>query len=171
MKSIPKKNYFIFLGICVVTCLAVIFFINRVNFIEKSGKSPLSGILSEISNENMLLNLESYSLENPSFILYISNNDTLFEEEFKDFIISNNVTKNIVFLNGWGRLNIDFLKDFQNNLFDEKMKNISISALKQSNLYFFKSGKVVDLLYYEAHDIGINDVKVFIESVEGDGND
>lgn len=171
MRKIPMKNYFIFIGICAFTCLFAVFFIKRINFVLMSDESSLSGILPEISNENMFLNLESYSLENPSFILYISNDDTLFEEEFKDFIINNNVIRNMVFLNGLGKLDTKFLNDFQNNLFDEKLKNISLSALKQSNLYFFENGKVVNILYYEKYNINMNDVKLFIESVGGYSSD
>lgn len=172
MRNIPTKNYWIYFSICCVTLGLLLLFINKVNTMGLTKKSILSGSLYEITEESALLNLKSYAIDNPSFFLYISNHSsTAFELEFQKYIVNTDLQDNIVYLNGWNKLDTEFVKKFQNELFDSSLNNISYLYLKQSNLYFFKDGKVIDILYQERKNIVIEDVKKFIESIGEKNND
>ena len=88
MKEIPRKNYLIYLGVCLATFLLLFLFINRVRTMNIEKKSVLTGFLYEITDNNILDNLESYAIDNSDFFLYISNhnNSSDFDVEFKQFI-------------------------------------------------------------------------------------
>ncbi len=137
-----------------------------------SKNSVLNGFLYEITEDDIILNLESYSIDNPSFFLYILNhNNSSFDSQFKDFIISNNLNEDIIYLNGWNKLTTKFATSFKANMFVDSLKDFPIVALKQSNIYFFENGKVVSALYDEKNNINIEDVKKYIESFGEHNND
>ena len=75
MKEIPRKNYLIYLSVCLATFLLLFLFINRVRTMNIEKKSVLTGFLYEITDDNILDNLESYAIDNSNFFLYISNHN------------------------------------------------------------------------------------------------
>lgn len=154
-----------YFSICVVTILLLFVFANRVNIMANLKKSVLDEVLYEVTDDNVLLNIENYSIDNPVFFLYISNNTDSFEADFKEYIISNNLSKNIIYFDGFSKLNTSLVSEFKNYLFIDSLKSISTNSLKQSNLYFFKNGKVINILYKEKRSINIDDVANFIESI------
>lgn len=133
--------------------------------IEK--KSVLTGFLYEITDNNILDNLESYAIDNSNFFLYISNhnNSSDFDMEFKQFIIDYSLKDNVIYLNGWNKLSSNFVKSFKSRMFSSDLNDVSIIALRQSNIYEFKNGKVARILYSQKEKINMSDVRIFMNEV------
>ena len=167
MKEIPRKNYLIYLSVCLATFLLLFLFINRVRTMNIEKKSVLTGFLYEITDDNILDNLESYAIDNSNFFLYISNhnNSSDFDMEFKQFIIDYSLKDNVIYLNGWNKLSSNFVKSFKSRMFSSDLSDVSIIALRQSNIYEFKNGKVVRILYKQKEKINMSDVRIFMNEV------
>lgn len=167
MKEIPRKNYLIYLGVCLATFLLLFLFINRVRTMNIEKKSVLTGFLYEITDNNILDNLESYAIDNSNFFLYISNhnNSSDFDMEFKQFIIDYSLKDNVIYLNGWNKLSSNFVKSFKSRMFGSDLNDVSIIALRQSNIYEFKNGKVARILYNQKEKINMSDVRIFMNEV------
>ncbi len=167
MKEIPRKNYLIYLGVCLATFLLLFLFINRVRTMNIEKKSVLTGFLYEITDNNILDNLESYAIDNSDFFLYISNhnNSSDFDVEFKQFIADYSLKDNVIYLNGWNKLSSNFVKSFKSRMFSSDLSDVSIIALRQSNIYEFKNGKVVRILYKQKEKINMSDVRIFMNEV------
>lgn len=167
MKEIPRKNYLIYLGVCLATFLLLFLFINRVRTMNIEKKSVLTGFLYEITDDNILDNLESYAIDNSNFFLYISNhnNSSDFDMEFKQFIIDYSLKDNVIYLNGWNKLSSNFVKSFKSRMFSSDLNDVSIIALRQSNIYEFKNGKVARILYNQKEKINMSDVRIFMNEV------
>lgn len=167
MKEIPRKNYLIYLGVCLATFLLLFLFINRVRTMNIEKKSVLTGFLYEITDNNILDNLESYAIDNSNFFLYISNhnNSSDFDMEFKQFIIDYSLKDNVIYLNGWNKLSSNSVKSFKSRMFGSDLNDVSIIALRQSNIYEFKNGKVARILYNQKEKINMSDVRIFMNEV------
>lgn len=167
MKEIPRKNYLIYLSVCLATFLLLFLFINRVRTMNIEKKSVLTGFLYEITDDNILDNLESYAIDNSNFFLYISNhnNSSDFDMEFKQFIIDYSLKDNVIYLNGWNKLSSNFVKSFKSRMFSSDLNDVSIIALRQSNIYEFKNGKVARILYNQKKKINMSDVRIFMNEV------
>lgn len=167
MKEIPRKNYLIYLGVCLATFLLLFLFINRVRTMNIEKKSVLTGFLYEITDDNILDNLESYAIDNSNFFLYISNhnNSSDFDMEFKQFIIDYSLKDNVIYLNGWNKLSSNFVKSFKSRMFSSDLNDVSIIALRQSNIYEFKNGKVARILYNQKEKINMSDIRIFMNEV------
>lgn len=167
MKEIPRKNYLIYLGVCLATFLLLFLFINRVRTMNIEKKSVLTGFLYEITDDNILNNLESYAIDNSDFFLYISNhnNSSDFDMDFKQFIADYSLKDNVIYLNGWNKLSSNFVKSFKSRMFSSDLSDVSIIALRQSNIYEFKNGKVTRILYKQKEKINMSDVRIFMNEV------
>lgn len=167
MKEIPRKNYLIYLSVCLATFLLLFLFINRVRTMNIEKKSVLTGFLYEITDDNILDNLESYAIDNSNFFLYISNhnNSSDFDMEFKQFIIDYSLKDNVIYLNGWNKLSSNFVKSFKSRMFSSDLNDVSIIALRQSNIYEFKNGKVARILYNQKGKINMSDIRIFMNEV------
>ena len=167
MKEIPRKNYLIYLGVCLATFLLLFLFINRVRTMNIEKKSVLTGFLYEITDDNILDNLESYAIDNSNFFLYISNhnNSSDFDVEFKQFIADYSLKDNVIYLNGWNKLSSNFVKSFKSKMFSSDLSDVSIITLRQSNIYEFKNSKVVRILYKQKEKINMSDVRIFMNKV------
>ena len=167
MKDIPRKNYLIYLSVCLATFLLLFLFINRVRTMNIEKKSVLTGFLYEITDDNILDNLESYAIDNSNFFLYISNhnNSSDFDMEFKQFIIDYSLKDNVIYLNGWNKLSSNFVKSFKSRMFSSDLNDVSIIALRQSNIYEFKNGKVARILYNQKEKINMSDIRIFMNEV------
>ena len=92
MKEIPRKNYLIYLGVCLATFLLLFLFINRVRTMNIEKKSVLTGFLYEITDDNILNNLENYK-----HLFDIINDEMLKNEKFCENLISVISVKNNYF--------------------------------------------------------------------------
>ena len=164
MRKISLKNYFIYLLLCILTFCLLYLFIFRVKKSEIVKHSILSDFLYEIPQQDVIENLSSYVIDNPNFFLYIANHsDEQFENEFKNYIIDNNLKEHIIYFNGWNQIDSEFVSDFKKNFVVSYFKSIDSKAYKQSNIYTYQNGKVVDMLYNKKVKINIEDVKNYIE--------
>ena len=164
MKKIPVRNYIIYACICVVTILLLFFFVNIVKQIQISKGSVLSNFLHEVNNEDVLINLSNYAVDNPNFYLYIANSaDEEFEEEFRKYIIEHGLKTQIVYFNAYNKLDKKFIKEFKRKFFSSELQKIDEKSLIQSNLYTYEDGKIVDVLYENSQKINLIDVKIYME--------
>ena len=85
--------------------------------------------------------------------------------EFKQFIIDYSLKDNVIYLNGWNKLSSNFVKSFKSRMFSSDLNDVSIIALRQSNIYEFKNGKVVRILYKQKEKINMSDVRIFMNEV------
>ncbi len=170
MREISKKNYILVMIICVVTLALVSYF----TYVIKKKQavivetSALSGYVLELGEKEIMTNLTNYTVDNPETILYVSyGNDKhliKFEQEFKDLIKEYNLKPNLVFVNLNVISNKNFLSELREKFFSDDLNNNYIKLEKQPNMFLFKNGKIVKVLYYAEQRINIDDVKKFLTS-------
>ena len=97
MKKIELKSILLYTLLVVVTMIVVFglgnLYKNRTKFTKE--KSVLNEIVSSIQYNE----LESYKMENPNFVLFVSNDDAKKQEEIlKDVIMKNGLQEEIIYL-------------------------------------------------------------------------
>lgn len=166
--KISVNNYFFALLISFLTILIVGYFA----FWYKSNKeytmnnSVMSNYLAEIGEDEIIDNLTNYVIDNPNCTLYMSFGNDLtikdFENQFKDLINQNNIKSEFIYAD----LNLinskNFVTKIQEEFFSEELKNKHINLTKFTNLFVFKDGKIVDLLYSSKQQINLSDVTIFL---------
>lgn len=168
MKVIPRKNYLLVVVICLATLIVVTYltYICKKNQAIKVEPSILSGYVLELGEKEIMTNLRNYALDNPGFVLYVSydssKNLNEFEEQLKDLVKEQNIKSNLVFANLNLISNKNFLNELKDNFFSDDLNNNYIKLEKQPNLFLFKNGKIIKVLYYAEHKIDIEDVKKFL---------
>jgi len=168
MKVIPKKNYLLVVVICLATLIVVTYltYICKKNQAIKVEPSILSGYVLELGEKEIMTNLSNYALDNPGFVLYVSydssKNLNEFEEQLKDLVKEQNIKSNLVFANLNLIANKNFLNELKDNFFSDDLNNNYIKLEKQPNMFLFKNGKIIKVLYYAEHKIDIEDVKKFL---------
>ena len=50
-------------------------------------------------------------------------------------------------------------------MFSSDLNDVSIIALRQSNIYEFKNGKVARILYNQKEKINMSDIRIFMNEV------
>lgn len=170
MKVVPKKNYVLVTILCFATLIFVSYFIyvtkkKQAIIIEPS---VLTGYVLELGEKEIMTNLANYTMDNPETILYVSyGNDKYlrdFEREFKELIKEYNLKSNFVFVNLNVMSNRNFLNELRERFFSNDLNNNYIKLEKQSNMFLFKNGKIVKVLYYAEQRINLDDVKKFLLS-------
>lgn len=168
MKVIPRKNYLLVVVICLATLIVVTYltYICKKNQAIKVEPSILSGYVLELGEKEIMTNLSNYVLDNPGFVLYVSydssKNLNEFEEQLKDLVKEQNIKSNLVFANLNLIANKNFLNELKDNFFSDDLNNNYIKLEKQPNMFLFKNGKIIKVLYYAEHKIDIEDVKKFL---------
>ena len=168
MKVIPRKNYLLVVVICLATLIVVTYltYICKKNQAIKVEPSILSGYVLELGEKEIMTNLSNYALDNPGFVLYVSydssKNLNEFEEQLKDLVKEQNIKSNLVFANLNLIANKNFLNELKDNFFSDDLNNNYIKLEKQPNMFLFKNGKIIKVLYYAEHKIDIEDVKKFL---------
>ena len=168
MKVIPRKNYLLVVVICLATLIVVTYltYICKKNQAIKVEPSILSGYVLELGEKEIMTNLSNYALDNPWFVLYVSydssKNLNEFEEQLKDLVKEQNIKSNLVFANLNLIANKNFLNELKDNFFSDDLNNNYIKLEKQPNMFLFKNGKIIKVLYYAEHKIDIEDVKKFL---------
>lgn len=168
MKVIPRKNYLLVVVICLATLIVVTYltYICKKNQAIKVEPSILSGYVLELGEKEIMTNLSNYALDNPGFVLYVSYDSSKklneFEEQLKDLVKEQNIKSNLVFANLNLISNKNFLNELKDNFFSDDLNNNYIKLEKQPNMFLFKNGKIIKVLYYAEHKIDIEDVKKFL---------
>lgn len=177
MKKVPKKNYIIVAIMSILTFVIAGYFAfwYTENKEYNENNSIMTGYLLEIGEDEILVNLSNYLLDNPNTVLYMSyGNDSSvkdFENEFKEFINKNNIKQSFIYIDLNRVDDKNFINDFKNNFFNNELKNKNFEVRKQPNLFIFKEGKVENALYYTKQSINMVDVKIYLENQEVIEND
>lgn len=177
MKKVPKKNYVIVGIVSFLTFVIIGYFPFWYNETReyKANNSIMTGYLLKIGEDEILVNLSNYILDNPNTVLYMSyGNDSSvkdFENDFKKFINENNIKQLFIYIDLNMVDNKNFIDDFKNNFFTDELKNKNVEVKKQPNLFIFKDGKIDSALYYTKQSISMLDVKVYLENQEVIEND
>ena len=128
MREIPKKNYIIMLIIAVSVVLLTLISCNIYNT-----KYRKTSILTNYISEIKMKDLDTYLMEKPNSIIYISNksvNNTEQELKLKDKLIELNITDYIVYLN-IDKTNIKkFNQKFKSNI---KIDELPIIVIIEDN--------------------------------------
>lgn len=163
MRKIPIKNYvilaIIFIATIFVACYIKKVYENKELYENKTNERV--NILYELKEDD----LKSYLIENRDMMIYMSSakNKTIetFELEFKNYIIENELTKEIVYLN-LDNVSSEFLKTFKDKYMNSNLKDVEL--YNQSNLIFMEDGKAIDVLYEKNQTINMEDVKTFMSN-------
>lgn len=171
-KSIPKKNY-LFLFLLVVGVVGLTFYLaSWYKTIDDyyENNSILSKVVAEIDSETF----SSFLLDNPDTVVYISSSADAsvkgFEKQFKKMIVDNNLTNNIYYFDINKEINEDGLTILYDKYVSSTFKK-KISKVVAPNLVRFKSGEIVDVMYYKNYDITKKDVQKFLDRNELLNND
>ena len=101
------------------------------------------------------------------FLLYIKNRDSKsLHQEFKKYIKSNDLNLKIVYFDGRNNIDNEFTQRFKKSFLMGNFSWLQQNVLKQSNIYVFENGQVVNILYEKSKNITISDIKKFIEGVD-----
>ena len=171
MKNIPKKNYLI-LTLILLIVVGITFYARSWYITAKeyySNNSAVKDVVQEINE----IDIGSYVIETPNFILYTSsgtNSDLKnFEKEFKELITQLDIQNNVIYLN-LDNVNVNA---FTNSLkekysYNEKISN-QISDSSYSSIYIFTNGKIKYVLN-NASEYSSSYIKSLLES-QGYKND
>lgn len=151
-REVPIKNYFILAVITLATLLLVIYLVMWYRTTTTYNTSVMDSVLSEIKENE----LENYLQENPDVFIYLTSikkQNKTFEKQFKNYIVENNLSKSIIFINV-DNVDSNELKKYLN---DESVEIIP-------NLLLVKDGKLYSSVYKNKQNLNLNDFKTFIES-------
>ncbi|MDD3392871.1 MAG: hypothetical protein PHE54_04955 [Bacilli bacterium] len=159
-KVIPIKNY---LMVVLLFCLLIgliYYLIVWYRVTDDYTKSLNNPFLATINvNE-----LENYIIDNPDIIIYLAdsydNDIDFFEESFKNYIISNDLKKEFIYIDS---RKIDDYSALDEYLSDD-LKTKKIGIVNKNNILIVKDGKIVDILYKNSQTINISDVEIFLEN-------
>lgn len=164
-RIIPKKNYIILFVLAIITIIITLLLANKYN-------QNLQYNLSENDNMSFLSQIkideiDNYIMDNHESIIYMSSSDNTelekIEEELKEYIVSNNYNKNIVYLNSYNLEESKF-NEFKQKYFSDTIKE-KINLNIQPNIFVIKDGTVSSTLYTnDSNDININDLKIFLRN-------
>lgn len=165
MRTIKLKNYIILATILLITILTSLLirdsYLKNKQYEENTNKRLK--ILYEIKEED----LKSYLIENRDIIIYTSyasdNELEEFENEFKNYISQNEITREIIYLN-LDKVSSNFFKGIKEKYFNDYMKSKSNIYLEQANLYAIEEGKIKNILYEQNNVITLKDVEYFLKT-------
>jgi len=145
-KNIPLKNYII-LGIIIVFSVLVVFYVRSWYITAEEYYENNSIILDTVAEINSD-EISNYSVDNPSFVLYVASgsnaNVKSFEKKFKKFILQNDLNNNVLYLN---LANVD-INQFNNqlNVLASKSAKSTLTDQNSSAIYIFKEGRIVKVM-------------------------
>lgn len=159
MKSIPKKNYFIYMFLVVITVIFVL--CGKKWYETKKSEENIKRMndILEVKQEG----LDNYLMENQNIFLYLSSskdeNLNEFEKEFMEYINKENINKKFTYID-LSQVDRNFDAQIKQIL---KLNDLNIDFSKFSNIIIIDDGVVIDVLYKQQKEINIDDVKLFIE--------
>ena len=158
MEKGSVKNYIILFLIVVVTIIITFYILSWYhNYDTLENKTPVIDSVSSLQYND----LSNVSKERDMFILYACR--TL-EEQLNDYLVENNLTDDILYLN------LGYDKDENNYVYEIYNKYKSQELVKKLNTYpimfLFSNGKIIDLLSNKKCPIDIEDIKTFIEGYD-----
>lgn len=153
MKKIPLKNYFILVLLLAVSSIVVLYFINWYKAIQRH-----ASIIPEYISEIKYLEIDNYIIENLDFVIYLSSKEDNkimnFEKSFKNWLVDEDLLKEIIFMD---------IDQFDIKQFSKKYYNNYIETKKDVMIIVIENQKVKNILSMSANEIKIDDVKNFLK--------
>lgn len=147
MRKIPKKNYLI---LVLVTIVSVgLTFYARSWYITAKEYYSNNSVIKEVASEINEVDIGSYTIETPSFVLYASSGTMQelkeFEKDLKDIINQLDIQNNVVYLN-LDSVNIQTFKDTLKKYASNDKIASQITENTYSAIYIFSDGKIKYIL-------------------------
>ena len=166
-KQIPLKNYLILGTIIIVTMLVVLYLCSWYKQYSESKveKPVITSVLREVEYDN----LNTVLKERDILIMYMCTTSEKvcknFEKKFSEYIKSNNLTEEIIYLNlGYKIDEKNLLNKVYNNY---KSQDLVKKVYSYPTLVIFNQGKLVDVLSSnQKKKITIKQIEEFLESYE-----
>lgn len=156
MKKIPLRNYFILVGLLIVSSIAVLYFTNWYKELQKN-----SSIMPQYFGELKGSEIDNYIIENTDFIIYMSSKENNkmknFEKKLKKMLVSKNLLNETIYIN-IDEFNEKSLKEFVQKYSD---KEYTVS-LKDAIILIFENQKIKNIFVKNADEINVNDVQEFL---------
>lgn len=153
MKKIPLKNYLILVLLLAVSSIIVLYFINWYKEFQRH-----TSILPEYISEIKYVEIDNYIIENPDFVIFLSskenNKTTNLEKNLKNWLVSKNLIKKIIFMD---------IDQFDIKQFSKKYCDDFIKTKKDVMVIVVENQKVKNILSKSANEIKIDDIKEFLK--------
>ena len=164
MREIPKKNYIIFAFVIVVSIGIILYCMRWYTMSQSVDKSNvMDGVVSELKSDE----LSSYLLDNPNVIVYLAPSDSdenkSLEDELQNLIVSKNLTNEFIYLDSSLITDNRIYEDYGERYLSETLKNQSIDLSVTPNLWYFRDGKITDVMNTVSRKSSIQDVEYFLE--------
>lgn len=167
MKTIPKKNYLI-LTLILVILVGITFYARSWYIMAKeyySSNSIVKDVVSEINE----VDIGSYIIETPNFILYTSSGTQSelkeFEKDLKDVINKLDIQNSVVYLNLDNVSIPSFTEDLKEKYSLNPRISSQISSSSYSTLYMFSNGRIKYVLN-NANEYSKTYIKSLLESLD-----
>lgn len=166
-KQIPLKNYLI-LGVIIITTMLIVLYLcswYKQYSENKIEKPVITSVLREVEYES----LNEVLKERDILIMYMCTTSEKicknFEKKFSEYIKSNNLSEEIIYLNlGYKNDENNLLNKVYNNY---KSKDLVKKVYTYPTLVIFNQGKIVDVLSSnQKKQITIKQIEEFLESYE-----
>jgi hypothetical protein len=159
-RTVPTKNYFILLLLLVGVVLSCMYITSwfRINQKQNLPKGVMASYLKELKIEE----IADYVVENPSFILYVSEsndeNITVVENKIKKYIEKQNISSNFVYLD---------VKDLDKEIIINELSKFGETKEHvfeiSPNIYYIKDGEISNILYHNERNFNSKEAIKFIE--------
>ena len=166
MKEVKTKNYFVLLLIIISTIIISLYLFSwyRQYDNNKINKPVITDILMEVKYNN----LSNILQERDFLVVYMCTTSEKkcrsFESKFKDYITTNNLNDDIVYLN-LGFKNDE--NDYCNKIYNKYKSNDLVKKVnKYPTLLIFKNGKIIDMLSSDDSKLTINEIEQFLKGYE-----
>ena len=156
MRQIPKRNYVIYLLVCILTITLLIWWVNSYNNIKiyRDSTNERMNFLKEIKETELV----NYLGENTDYAMYLSNSE---ENDFADLenslrkkLVKKDYISNIIYVNTRD-LSVDFL-----SIINGKYQT-NLTSLP--NLIVVNDGKIVSTYYISSNTEAKDIIKVLEE--------
>lgn len=156
MKKIPLRNYFILVGLLVVSSIAVLYFIDWYKELQKN-----SSIMPQYFGELKVSEIDNYIIENTDFIIYMSSKENNkmknFEKKLQKMLVSKNLLNETIYINA---------DEFSEKSFNDFIKKYSnkeyVVSLKDAVIIIFENQKIKNIFARNADEIDVDDVQKFL---------
>lgn len=163
-RKIPAKNYLLLILLFAVTIFIVAYLANAYKAREeyKLKNSTMGEIVEEIKTDEV----SNYIIDNPNIMIYFSSTIDKkvkkFEKEFRKYIVNEELSTKIIYVDTNEIKTDEFYNDFSNRYFDKELTNKSISLKYIPNMVVLKDGKVTDVLITYNENINLELVEEFV---------
>ncbi|HHW69571.1 MAG TPA: hypothetical protein GX747_04460 [Tenericutes bacterium] len=151
-RKIPVRNYLILVIICIVTISITVVLLLSYN---KETKIKKEDYFREIN----LVELDSYILDNPNTLIYVSNISSEDNNDLHAYILQKELQDDIVYINVLE--NTEGFNNYVAQNYYDKNKKIETDNFNLS-MMVIESGKIVDIIISTESKLNLNDVETLL---------